>query len=279
MGILSLTYFQSLRAQSTVEMTKQNGVFVLPCKLNGLNLNFIFDTGASDVSLSLTEAMFMVKNGYLSEEDFGESTYFRIANGNIQEGTKVNLRKIQIGNCTLYNVDASIVHTVDAPLLLGQSAISKLGKFELDFPNKKLIIQDCNNNTSVKHTNPNSYFGGKTTYVNADYSEIIYNFVLAEENRNLNDISTYFSPSVSRYYGLNYPTRSEINKQYEIAWKATLYSSNEIVNIEQIDTYTYDMQTIFTFYNNKKLQEQTIYTTVRFVFDEQGKIIETYNLK
>ena len=50
-------------------MKREGGVSIIPCKVNGLNLNFIFDTGASNVSISLTEASFMLKNGYLEEGD------------------------------------------------------------------------------------------------------------------------------------------------------------------------------------------------------------------
>ena len=60
----------SLSSQTVVQMTRSGGVSLIPCKVNGLNLNFIYDTGASDVSLSLTEAGFMLKNGYLAESDF-----------------------------------------------------------------------------------------------------------------------------------------------------------------------------------------------------------------
>mgnify|MGYP002776377742 CR=1 FL=1 len=46
-------------SQTVIIMNKENGVYTVPCKINGLSLKFIFDTGASDVSISLTEAMFL----------------------------------------------------------------------------------------------------------------------------------------------------------------------------------------------------------------------------
>ena len=38
-----------------------SNVYTIPCKVNGLALNFIFDTGASSVSISKSEAIFMLK--------------------------------------------------------------------------------------------------------------------------------------------------------------------------------------------------------------------------
>lgn len=118
--------------QTVIKMEKSGGVYIVPCKVNGLPLEFIFDTGASDVSISETEASFMLKNNYLTIDDLGESVYYRIANGDVAEGTKLNIREIEIGGLKLQNVTASIVHQSKAPLLLGQSVIEKLGKIQID---------------------------------------------------------------------------------------------------------------------------------------------------
>jgi clan AA aspartic protease (TIGR02281 family) len=137
--VFSLIVFY-VSAQDIIQMEKSGGVYKVPCKINGLGLKFIFDTGASDVSISLSEAVFMVKNGYLNESDFRGTETYRIANGDIAEGTKVILRKVEFGKQTLYNVEASIVHSMDAPLLLGQSVLKRLGKFSVDYSKNALII-------------------------------------------------------------------------------------------------------------------------------------------
>lgn len=109
----------TLNAQTKISMTKEGGIYTVPCKVNGLPLKFIFDTGASDVSISLTEALFMLKNGYLKKEDIGESVYYSIANGDVAKGTKLNIKEIEFAGLKLYNIEASIVHETSAPLLLG----------------------------------------------------------------------------------------------------------------------------------------------------------------
>ena len=113
-------------SQLVIQMKRQGGVSVVPCKVNGLNLSFIFDTGAADVSISLVEALFMLKNDYLKKEDIVGTANYSDAKGEISEGYIVNLREIEIAGLKLTNVKASIVKNMDAPLLLGQSAISKL---------------------------------------------------------------------------------------------------------------------------------------------------------
>ncbi|HEY5470858.1 MAG TPA: retropepsin-like aspartic protease [Bacteroidales bacterium] len=116
------------------------GTFEIPCKINDLSLRFIFDTGASDVSISLTEALFMLKNGYLSESDIIGTQHYSIANGDIAEGTTIRIKKIEFEGLILNDVDASIVHNLNAPLLLGQSAISRLGKIQIDYSTNTLTI-------------------------------------------------------------------------------------------------------------------------------------------
>jgi len=104
----------------------------VPCTINGLPLHFVFDTGASDVTLSSVEALFMFKNGYLKPTDVIGRRAYLTASGDVVEGTSVRLRSVTFGGLTLDNVRASITHSQDAPLLLGQSVLSRLGKVEID---------------------------------------------------------------------------------------------------------------------------------------------------
>lgn len=139
--------------QTTIIMQKEGGVFTIPCTVNGLKLKFIFDTGASDVSISLTEALFMLKNGYLTANEIYGSSYAQIANGDITENTKILLKKIEFAGFTLHNVTATVIHSTSAPLLFGQSAMAKLGKFEIDPNNGTLTVMNSIN-SSYDYSNP-----------------------------------------------------------------------------------------------------------------------------
>ncbi len=168
-------------AQTIIKMEKQGGVYIIPCKVNGLELNFIFDTGASDVSISLSEALFMIKNGYMKEDDIKGTEYYRIANGDISEGTKIIIRKLEVGGKVLYNVEASVVHSLESPLLLGQSALSRFGKFSIDYATNSLILgNDDNDNNENQYSNTNNL--PTTKNINA----VIGNQIWAAENSNVN---------------------------------------------------------------------------------------------
>ncbi len=128
-------------AVSEIQMKKlYSGVYEVPCDINGLPLKFIFDTGASTVSISSVEASFMLKNDYLKKEDIRGKDYFSTATGEIREGTVINLREIKVGDAILRNVEASVSHSQQAPLLLGQSVLERFGTITIDNINSKLLI-------------------------------------------------------------------------------------------------------------------------------------------
>lgn len=126
---------------SEIPFTKESGVYKVKCQINGLPLHFVFDTGASDVTLSMTEASFMMKNGYLSGNDVIGSQRYMDADGDISVGTVINLKDVNFGGQTLKNVRASVVRNQKAPLLLGQSVLGRLGKIEIDNQKHVLIIK------------------------------------------------------------------------------------------------------------------------------------------
>ena len=127
--------------KSVIKMRKERGVYHVPCKINGTEMEFIFDTGASDITISLTEAKFLFKQGKLVEDDFIGVQHFQTADGSIHEGITVIFRKVEIGNKILENIEASIMDNEKAPLLLGQSALAKFGKISIDYNRNEISFE------------------------------------------------------------------------------------------------------------------------------------------
>lgn len=124
--------FRSNGKKTIIKMEKANGVYQIPVLVNGIEMFFIFDTGASTISISETEAIFLYKQGKLSEDDIKGTQKFSDANGDISEGTIIVLKTVKIGDRLLTNIEASVVHNLTAPLLFGQSALEKFGKISID---------------------------------------------------------------------------------------------------------------------------------------------------
>jgi aspartyl protease family protein len=127
--------------KNIVLMESEEGVYYVPVEVNGIPMRFIFDTGASIISISSTEATFLYKQGKLTDDDILGTSSYQDANGTISEGKVIRLRTIKIGNKTIYDVEASIVPNQIAPLLLGQSALSRFGKISIDYNRSEIIFE------------------------------------------------------------------------------------------------------------------------------------------
>jgi clan AA aspartic protease (TIGR02281 family) len=130
----------TVSGQIILKMQKEGGVYTIPCKVNGKPLKFIFDTGASIVLISRSEAVSLFNKGLITNNDFYGITYLKDATGGISEGLKINIKSLQVGNITLANVEAVVSNSINASLLLGNSALSKIGKIIFDPSNSTLTI-------------------------------------------------------------------------------------------------------------------------------------------
>jgi aspartyl protease family protein len=127
--------------KTIIKMEKRNGVYQIPIEINDVKMYFIFDTGAGMVSISATEARFLYKQGTLTDKDIIGKANFEDANGNISEGTIIILKTVRVGNRTLTNVQASVVHNLKAPLLLGQTVFEEFGKISIDNNKGEIIFE------------------------------------------------------------------------------------------------------------------------------------------
>jgi clan AA aspartic protease (TIGR02281 family) len=129
-------------AQTKVTMTKKGGVYEVPCKVNGKEVSFIFDSGAADVLLSTEFFNEGLKSGIFKISDvFADVKEYQVASGAIVKGRNVNIRQLKIGDLVLYNVVGSIMDNPNTPMLLGQSAIEQFGTYAVDYNKLTLTIQ------------------------------------------------------------------------------------------------------------------------------------------
>lgn len=117
--------------QKTVRMEKDGGIYKISCKVNGAPMKMYFDTGASTVSISKATALYLLDNDLISPKDFRGKTKTSTADGSISDNMVINLRDIEIAGMHLRNVLATVSYSLNAPLLLGQTAIQRLGKISL----------------------------------------------------------------------------------------------------------------------------------------------------
>jgi aspartyl protease family protein len=125
-----------------VKLKKTGGVYEVPVELNEvLKIDFIFDSGASDVSISPDIALTLIKTGTIKENDWLPGEYYRFADGTTAKSMRFTLKSVRIGDKVVSDVTCSISNSLDAPMLLGQSVLKKFGKYTFDYKTEKLTIE------------------------------------------------------------------------------------------------------------------------------------------
>ena len=145
-----------------VNMKRKSGVYYIPCVINGVKKDFIFDTGAAKTSLSQEFANELLARQALTRNDFKGTTQTRNANGVVDNNATVLLKQVKVGNRLLKNVEAIIAVSQKAPLLLGLNVIDLLGDWTMRKGN--LILHDYYGET-VEQEKPQSITPADITFI------------------------------------------------------------------------------------------------------------------
>lgn len=135
--------------QKTIRMEKEGGIYKISCKVNGAPMKMYFDTGASTVSISRATALYLLENDLIGPQDYRGKTKTTTADGLISDKMVINLRDIEIAGLHLRDVQATVSYSLNAPLLLGQTAIQRLGKISLQ---GNILTIHTNTSGSSKNT-------------------------------------------------------------------------------------------------------------------------------
>lgn len=148
MALVFGVFTSAVASDYVVKMKRRSGVYVLPCEVNGVKRDFIFDTGAANTSLSQEFVNELLAKKRLLQTDFTGAIQTRNASGSVDNNTTVNIRSLKVGNRMIYNLRAIIAVGQKAPLLLGLNAIDLLGEWTMK---KDLLVLHDYNNPVIEH--------------------------------------------------------------------------------------------------------------------------------
>ena len=115
-----------------IALRNNGGVYVVPVRINGaITLDFIVDSGASDVLIPADVAMTLARTGTIAPGDFIGDREYRVADGSTLKSERFILRELKVGDRVLSNVVASIGSVKGEPLL-GQSFLARFGSWSID---------------------------------------------------------------------------------------------------------------------------------------------------
>lgn len=125
-----------------VPLVADRGVYTVPVLINeALTLDFIVDSGASDVVLPTDTVVTLLRSRTLSRSDFLPGQSVTLADGSTVLSARFMIRSLRVGNNTLTNVPGSVGGSgPTAPLLLGQTFLSRFKSWKMDSEHHQLIL-------------------------------------------------------------------------------------------------------------------------------------------
>jgi len=132
---------ESRSREVRVLLASKGGILVAPAVINNsIKLDFIVDSGASDVSIPAELYSTMVRSGAITDADITGSRQYVNASGETSKATTFILRSLKVGNVEVSRVEASVA-PFKAPLLLGESFLRRFKSWSIDNARQELVLQ------------------------------------------------------------------------------------------------------------------------------------------
>jgi clan AA aspartic protease (TIGR02281 family) len=127
--------------ETRIPLVRMSGGLIAPVVINNaLKLNFIVDSGASDVSIPADVFSSLVRANTVTQADITGVRNYKNADGEVFQSKTFVIRSLKIGNIEAPSVQAKVSPS-NAPPLLGQSFLKRFKSWSIDNSTQELILQ------------------------------------------------------------------------------------------------------------------------------------------
>jgi clan AA aspartic protease (TIGR02281 family) len=127
--------------ETRIPLVRMSGGLIAPVVINNtLKLNFIVDSGASDVSIPSDVFARLVRANTVTQADITGIRNYKNADGQVFQSKTFVIRSLKIGNIEAPRVQAKVSPS-NAPPLLGQSFLKRFKSWSIDNSTQELILQ------------------------------------------------------------------------------------------------------------------------------------------
>jgi hypothetical protein len=127
--------------ETRIPLLRMSGGLIAPVVINNtLKLNFIVDSGASDVSIPADVFSSLVRANTVAQADITGVRNYKNADGEVFQSKTFVIRSLKIGNIEAPRVQAKVSPS-NAPPLLGQSFLKRFKSWSIDNSTQELILQ------------------------------------------------------------------------------------------------------------------------------------------
>jgi clan AA aspartic protease (TIGR02281 family) len=127
--------------ETRIPLARMSGGLIAPVVINNaIKLNFIIDSGASDVSIPAEVFSSLIRANTVTQADITATRNYKNADGEVFRSKTFIIRSLKIGNIEAPNVQAKVSPS-NAPPLLGQSFLKRFKSWSIDNSTQELILQ------------------------------------------------------------------------------------------------------------------------------------------
>jgi len=127
--------------ENRIPLTYLGGTLTAPVVVNNaIRLNFLVDSGASDVSIPADVFSTLVRTNTVTQTDVTGFRNYTNADGESFRSQTFVIRSLKIGNVEVLSVHAKEA-PANAPLLLGQSFLKRFKSWSIDNSTQELILE------------------------------------------------------------------------------------------------------------------------------------------
>ncbi len=124
-----------------IPISGNGGTFSTAVSINNtITLQFLVDSGASDVTIPADVFSTLERAGAVSREDVTGRQSYTTADGSSHEEPTFVIRTLRIGDIEVHNIAASVA-PAGAPLLLGQSFLTRFKHWTVDNTNQQIVLE------------------------------------------------------------------------------------------------------------------------------------------
>ena len=132
--------YQNQQSPISIALKSEGGTYTAPVQINGaITLDFMVDSGASDVAIPVDVALTLMRTGTLASDDFIGNQQYVTADGRTVPSMTVRIRTLRLGERTISGVVASI-SPVAGSLLLGESFLRRFRSWTIDNEHGLLVL-------------------------------------------------------------------------------------------------------------------------------------------
>jgi clan AA aspartic protease (TIGR02281 family) len=128
-------------AMIRIPLASRGGTLIAPVVINdAIKLDFLVDSGASDVTIPADVFSTLVRTGTISRSDMRGSQRYQTATGEVHESDTFIIKSLKVGDVRVTDVKASVA-PAKGPLLLGQSFLRRFKNWSVDNATRELILE------------------------------------------------------------------------------------------------------------------------------------------